>query len=51
MHCCLLSATRHKATIQQHAWAQRPLAVAYYCLHEWPEPDDTQPDAEARRVA
>jgi hypothetical protein len=25
------------------------LAVAHYCLHEWPEPDDERPDGEARR--
>ncbi len=25
------------------------LAVAHYCLHEWPEPDDERPDTEARR--
>jgi hypothetical protein len=25
------------------------LAVAHYCLHEWPEPDDERPDSEARR--
>jgi hypothetical protein len=23
------------------------LSVAYYCLHQWPEPDDSQPDAKA----
>jgi hypothetical protein len=25
------------------------LAVAYYCLHEWPERDDAQPDTKALR--
>ena len=25
------------------------LAVAHYCLHEWPEPEDERSDSEARR--
>jgi hypothetical protein len=37
---------RHGERVQEHC-AQ--LAVAYYCLHQWPEPADAQPDGAAIR--